>query len=64
MFNANASTTAMQIGWEDEPTTAIQEQDDRDTKAISFAAGEVIQFYKNENQHQTFIFVKLYQQLF
>ena len=41
MFNASASSTAMQIGWEDEPTTPIKEDDDRDTKAISFASGEV-----------------------
>ncbi len=31
----------MQIGWEDEATTAIKDDDDRDTKTISFAAGEV-----------------------
>lgn len=40
-FVANKSITAMQIGWADEPTKALKEGDDRDTRSLSILGSDV-----------------------
>jgi len=40
-FLAEKSSTVMQIGWADEPTTPLANEDDRDTKSLSFLGADV-----------------------
>lgn len=39
-YVAENSTSAMQIGWADSPTTALSDGDDRDVRSINFAGGD------------------------
>jgi len=40
-YAAENSTSSMQIGWSDEPTTPLKDGEDRDTRSIMFASGSV-----------------------
>jgi len=41
-FMANQSSSAVAIGWADEPLTAAENENDRDTKVINFAMGDAV----------------------
>jgi len=41
-FDAKNSSTAMPVGWADEPLKRAESDDDRDTKVINFASGDAV----------------------
>mmetsp|Transcript_49530 Transcript_49530/g.78427 ORF Transcript_49530/g.78427 Transcript_49530/m.78427 type:complete len:598 (-) Transcript_49530:48-1841(-) len=41
-FLAKNSTTAMPVGWADEPLKRAEDENDRDTKVINFASGDCV----------------------
>jgi hypothetical protein len=47
-FMANASSTAVPIGWADSPTTPAKDENDRDTQTASFAMGEAMGQYMRD----------------
>jgi len=47
-FKANKSSTAMPIGWADEPLKRAEDETDRDTKVINFAMGDAVGQYMRD----------------
>jgi len=41
-FDAKNSSTAMPVGWADEPLKRAEDENDRDTKVINFASGDAV----------------------
>lgn len=48
-FASNSSKTAMDIGWADDPTTPLQDGDDRDTKSLSVLHADVSGEFVRDN---------------
>lgn len=48
LYAPEKSSTSMQIGWIDEPTTPLKDGDDRDVKTINFATGEATGEYARD----------------
>jgi hypothetical protein len=42
VFAAHNSSTAMPVGWADEPLKRAEDENDRDTKVINFASGDAV----------------------
>jgi len=47
-FFANQSSTAMAIGWADEPLKAVDDDNDRDTMVVNFAMGDAVGQYARD----------------
>jgi len=48
-FSENKSSTAIPIGWADEPRTRAHDDTDRDTQVINFAMGDCVGQYARDN---------------
>lgn len=47
-FRANASSTAVAIGWADDPLTPVKDDDARDTMVVNFAMGDAVGQYSRD----------------